>query len=120
MSIKQITIAVVSAFIGTAAMACPDHQQDAWSKFQDAGKYAAAPHGRAEVIADLEVYRKSGLAELDSVDSPEVFSADYRAAQVRYQAMRSSPDFTALVASIARQRGEAVATASGGSATAVQ
>lgn len=110
MRIKQVTIATLSLVIGTAAMACPGHQ-DVWSKFQDAGKYTIASLSRAEVIADLEIYRKSGLADLDTRDSPDVFGTDYQVAQARYQAMRASPEFTALVASIARDRGEVVATA---------
>ena len=80
----------------------------------------AGPRTRAEVIADLEVYRKSGLADLDSRDSPDVFGAGYQAAQARYQAMRVSPEFATLVSKIAKARGETVATASAGSGVVAQ
>ena len=52
---------------------------------------------RAEVLADLELYRESGLAQLD--DSPIVtsFSAEYQRAQRRYRELRASPRYAELV-----------------------
>ena len=64
---------------------------------------------RAEVLADLEIWRRSGLAGLQRGEaSPDTFSPQYREAHARYVAMRSSPEFAALVQSIARDRGEIV------------
>lgn len=119
MNMKQVAFAALSLLAGTAAMACADHQ-DASSKLHGSSQYTAMSRTRAEVIADLEVYRKSGLAELESRDSPDFFSADYQAAQARYQAMRASPEFAALVSKIAKARGETVATASAGSSAVTQ
>lgn len=110
MSIKQVTVAALALLVGTAAMACTDHQ-DAGSTFQTASPYTAAPRSRAEVIADLEIYRKSGLAEMDSRDDAQVFGAAYQTAQARYQALRASPEFASLVTKIAKARGESVSTA---------
>ncbi|MDY0746343.1 hypothetical protein SNE35_17660 [Paucibacter sp. R3-3] len=102
MRTQQFVTLALSLFIGTAAMAHPGH--------------ADGPTSRAEVIADLEIYRQSGLAELDGRDEPPVYGADYQAAQARYQALHASPAFAMRVARIAQQRGEAVATASSGAA----
>ena len=56
---------------------------------------------RAEVRADVEIWNRSGLAQLDRRESPNVFSDQYIQAQARYQAMKASPQFAALVQSIA-------------------
>jgi Domain of unknown function (DUF4148) len=66
----------------------------------------AAPKTRAEVIAELQIWRESGLAAMQSNDSADYFSRDYLVAQQRYEQMRASPHFAALVERIARERGE--------------
>lgn len=63
---------------------------------------------RAEVLADLQIWRRSGLAELSQLEVPPQSTAEYRAATARYDALRRSPEFAALVRSIAGQRGDAV------------
>lgn len=107
---KHITLllALVSA-LGTASaaeqlnghLADVDMPQSTW----------AAPRSRAEVIADLQIYRRSGLAALESSESPDTFSKSYYEAQARYFAMRNSAEFKQLVARIASARGETQATA---------
>ena len=85
--------------------------------------YDVVPHSyvatltRAEVLADLQIYRQSGLAELERVGegSADVFTPEHRRAQGRYAALRASPEFAALVQSIAQRRGESVTVS--GSAT---
>ncbi|MGA0610832.1 DUF4148 domain-containing protein [Caldimonas sp. KR1-144] len=62
---------------------------------------------RAEVIADLEIYRASGLAELESRDSVDFPGDRYAQARQRYLALRHSPSFDSRVVEIARMRGEA-------------
>lgn len=119
MNIKHVAIATLSLLAGTAAMACPDHLT-ASDKSQNAGQYITSSRTRAEVIADLEIYRKSGLAALDTRDSPETYSAEYQAAQARYQTLRASPEFASLVSKIAKARGEMVTTASAGSSVVAQ
>lgn len=70
---------------------------------------AAAPLSRAEVIADLVVWQQSGLGAMHAGDdTANVFGADYRAAQARYEALRRAPEFAQLVERIAREHGEPV------------
>lgn len=53
---------------------------------------------RAEVIADLHVWRLAGLAELNRGEqSPDTDSYEYRRAYATYAHLRSSSQFAALV-----------------------
>ena len=101
---KLITVLVAPLCVCTGAMA------------QGAGgaNPADAPVSRAEVLADLQIWRESGLAaEQQTGDrDPELFSDHYRAAEARYADMHASPSFAALVDRIARKRGEKVDIAS--------
>jgi hypothetical protein len=115
MNLKKIAVAAFATLVGTVAMA-----RDGQADGGDVSKYLPMPVSRAEVIADLDIYRRSGLAELDRAESPDVYGNAYIGAQARYTVLRASPDFKTLVAKIARERGEAVATASTGSGAAVQ
>jgi hypothetical protein len=56
------------------------------------------PLSRAEVMADLHIWRLSGMqAARYFSDYHDERNPQYQAALARYQAMRSSPDFAALV-----------------------
>ncbi|RZU02944.1 DUF4148 domain-containing protein [Rivibacter subsaxonicus] len=71
------------------------------------------PLTRAEVMADLQIWRESGLADLQKSEDPTAsFSAEYRQAQARYERMRASPQFAMLVAKFAGVRGEPLSSAS--------
>lgn len=64
---------------------------------------------RAEVLADMEIWRASGLADFDT--SPlgnHYLDEAYLAARDRYETLRASPQFSALVRAIAASRGEAL------------
>jgi hypothetical protein len=66
---------------------------------------AAAPASRAEVLADLQVWRESGLAEVQTGESAsDPTRNEYIAALNRYSAMRASPDFAQRVARIEREQ----------------
>jgi hypothetical protein len=80
------------------------------------------PHtlSRAEVLADIQIWRESGLAELQHSDMPDVYSAEYQRASAKYQALRKSPRFAELVQSIAAKRGEVVAGTTSNAAKTVQ
>ena len=69
---------------------------------------------RAEVLADLEIWRESGLAALELTGDGKYNNTDprYPAAQAKYEELRSSPRFAARVEQIARGRGKAVDSAS--------
>lgn len=54
---------------------------------------------RAEVLADLVVYRESGLQQLENSDLVSNFTPEYRAAQKRYQELRRSSRYAELVRS---------------------
>ena len=70
---------------------------------------ATVPLTRAEVLADLEIWRLSGMAGLGNGDadadpgSPQIASA-----LAKYHQMLESPEFAQRVMRIARRRGEAV------------
>jgi hypothetical protein len=66
---------------------------------------------RAEVLADLQVWRESGLALLAADPGQAPFTgSDYQQARTRYERMRASPGFAELVNTIARRKGEPVPT----------
>jgi hypothetical protein len=115
MNLKNITVAAFATLVGTIAMA-----RDGQAAGGDVSKYLPKPVSRAEVIADLEIYRRSGLDEFDRRESQDLFGSAYIHARARYMALRASPEFQSLVARIARERGEAVATASTGSGAAIK
>lgn len=54
---------------------------------------------RAEVIADLLVWRAAGLEALhrQTNQGPDTFSKEYKLAQTRYSYLRASPQFATLV-----------------------
>lgn len=59
---------------------------------------------RAEVLADLQVYRESGLEALERGEAVAYQSAEYAAAQAKYTQLRSSPYYATLVQRFASQR----------------
>ena len=63
---------------------------------------------RSEVLAEVHIWRQSGLAELDlqGEGRPDPSSPRYQAAQARYDALRAAPEFAVLVQRIAQERGE--------------
>jgi hypothetical protein len=75
---------------------------------------------RAEVQADLQVWKESGLAELQNGYTTAVLSPQYQRALARYTALRKSPRFDMLVLFNAAKRGEAVAGETPDAALAVQ
>jgi len=119
MLFKHLAAATLLALIASVATAAEMSTNDT-PQSADARAYLPMPRSRAEVIADLEIYRRSGLAELDHKESPDAFSNAYIAAQARYQALRASAEFKQLVARIARERGDALATASAASSPMAQ
>ena len=70
--------------------------------------HAVSTKSRAEVLADVEIWRKSGLDEFERSDEGRYsdFDPRYLAAKAKYQELRSSPQFAERVQQIARKRGE--------------
>jgi hypothetical protein len=52
---------------------------------------------RAEVQADLQIYRESGLAQLENGENVPFATPAYEAAQAKYAELRSSPYYASLV-----------------------
>ena len=105
MNIKHTAVTALAVLVTTAAMA-EARRNDVWARFDDAGDYMSKPRDRSEVLAEIEIWQRSGLAELDRREAPDTFSQQYLAALARYNAMRASPEFSSRVAAIARERGE--------------
>lgn len=99
--LKQTIAAATLAVIATVTLA----QGDARFTRQAAPEVAAT---RAEVLADLEIYRLSGLERYDRLESPDFGSPAYRAALKRYQDLRNSPKYSELVRTNASRLGERV------------
>jgi hypothetical protein len=66
---------------------------------------------RSEVLADMVIWRESGLAAAQAGESADPVSLAYLAAVKRYQSMRAAPQFADLVRRIARERGETLQVA---------
>lgn len=67
-----------------------------------------APPSRAEVLADLEIYRLSGLGVYDRPESPDFGSPAYLIAKKRYEDLRKSPKYAELVRAYVGRLGETV------------
>ena len=102
MRIKQL-IAITAAMLGTGAVVAQDATLGSWANATEPA--ATALRSRAEVQADLEIWKLSGLADLELRDSPNVFSERYRQASERYAVLRSSPQFVARVQSLTSSGG---------------
>ncbi|WP_280155819.1 DUF4148 domain-containing protein [Piscinibacter sp. XHJ-5] len=114
MSTKHLFAALVAG-LGVTATLAQEATPDVWAKFKDVT--LPQPRSRAEVLAELEIYRRSGLAELEHGEATDTFSRQYRLASARYAAMRSSQEFASLVQNIAKRRGEVVDVAAAPSTT---
>lgn len=102
MRIKQL-IAITAAMLGTGAVV--GQEATPGSSANATQPAATASRSRAEVQADLEIWKLSGLADLELRDSPDVFSERYRQASDRYAALRYSPQFAARVQALTSTRG---------------
>ena len=113
MSIKHLFAAVVTA-LGASTTLATEATPDVWTKFSNVT--LPQSRSRAEVLAELEIYRRSGLADLERGEATDFFSHQHRVASARYAAMRSSTQFASLVQTIAQRRGETVNVATVGTA----
>lgn len=74
-----------------------------------APRQCSAGLSRSAVLADIEIYRSSGLAALDRSEfSFKQPSPQRSAAEARYQQLRAAPDFEQRAVAIAQRRGERV------------
>ena len=105
MKFQRLTFLAPMAMLASIALSPQTHAQQYRSKSSPG---PAAPT-RAEVLADLQVWRASGLATFE-VDPSFLLvgSPSHQAARARYEQMRASPEFSALVQAIVTRTGEAL------------
>jgi hypothetical protein len=69
----------------------------------------ASTLSRAEVLAEYHLWRLAGLQALEAGDRGSDFETPaYRQAQAKYEWLRASPQFPALVAELSRRPGATV------------
>lgn len=66
----------------------------------------AAGPSRAEVLAELEIWRESGLPATECGDAADPTNPAHVEALARYHALRAAPRFAQIVDRIERARGE--------------
>ncbi len=100
---KTITLLITPLCIWTAALA-----QDSGGVNPLDPPIPAPVLTRAEVIADLQIWRESGAAALhrQNEGGTDYFSPAVLESVARYNSMRASPSFAMRVAKIAQERGE--------------
>jgi hypothetical protein len=98
MNLKSLIVAAVATATLGSAFAAPE--------FVDVSN-ARSGKSRAEVLADLEAYRASGLADLEGRMHVDWTSPQYETARRIYARLLTSDGFKQRVAAIAKQRGEA-------------
>lgn len=97
MKVRQLSLVTLLSLVASLAQPPLAH----------AHAQASAGITRAEVLADLQVWRSSGLAAFEKdLSLAEFHSREHQAARARYEQMRASPEFHALVQAIAMRRGE--------------
>ena len=96
----------VAITAGTAAMAQDSSQAAFDAKL---AREANSTLTRAEVLADLKLYRASGLLELQRKEAPDVGSAHYVQAQTNYLQLSGAQSMNASKAAVAPTRAEVVA-----------
>lgn len=101
MNIKQFVAIAITA-VGTGAALA---QINPISGTDITNHSLQSSRSRAEVLAELEIWQQSGLAELERRGDPNVFSEPYRQASARYAALRASPAFAARVQGLSRTGG---------------
>jgi len=98
MNVKSLIAAVVASATILPAFAGP--------QFVDVSS-GQTGKTRAEVLADLEAYRASGLAEQESRMHVDWTSPQYEMARRIYEGLLKSDSFKQRVIAIAKERGEA-------------
>ena len=101
MNLKSLIVAAVATASIVPAFAEPE--------FVDVSN-ARSGKSRAEVLADLEAYQASGLAELERRIYVDWTSPQYEMARRIYAGLTASDSFKQRVVAIAKQRGEAPAS----------
>ncbi|ANH68092.1 DUF4148 domain-containing protein [Mitsuaria sp. 7] len=84
---------IATALIALSAAAVPAFAQS----YSHLDPITQSQKSRAEVLADLEIYRESGLAAVDRTEDFDLSAGQRAKAQARYAELKSSPTYAALV-----------------------
>ena len=97
---------IATALIALSAAAVPAFAQS----YSHLDPITQGQKSRAEVLADLEIYRESGLAAVDRTEDFALNATQRAKAEARYAELKSSPKYTALVQRFAAKAGKGAAT----------
>ena len=104
MKLSKLTSALALVLLAGAAQAQPIS-----ITLPDDAELTEPTRSRAEVLAELHLWRISGLEAFSRGEAgPPVFSDAYRKAQARYAWLRASPQYAELVAELTRRPGATV------------
>jgi hypothetical protein len=84
---------IATALIALSAAAVPAFAQS----YSHLDPITQSQKSRAEVLADLEIYRESGLAAADRTEDFALNANQRAKAEARYAALKSSTTYAALV-----------------------
>jgi len=97
---------IASALIALSAAAVPAFAQS----YSHLDPITAGQKSRAEVLADLEIYRDSGLAAVDRTEDFTLNASQRAKAEARYAELKASPRYAALVQRFAAKEGKGAVT----------
>jgi hypothetical protein len=95
---------IAAALIALSAAAVPAFAQG----YSHLDPITQTQKSRAEVLADLEIYRESGLAAVDRTEDFALNATQRTQAEARYAALKSSPKYAELVQRFAAKEGKGV------------
>jgi len=84
---------IATALIALSAAAVPAFAQS----YSHLDPITQSQKSRAEVLADLEIYRESGLAAADRTEDFTLNASQRAQAEARYAELKASPKYAALV-----------------------
>jgi hypothetical protein len=97
---------IASALIALSAAASPVFAQS----YSHLDPITQSQKTRAEVLADLQIYRESGLAAVDRTEDFALNATQRSQAEARYAALKSSPKYAELVQRFAAKEGKGAVT----------
>ncbi|WP_431263341.1 DUF4148 domain-containing protein [Roseateles chitinivorans] len=97
---------IATALIALSAVAVPAFAQS----YSHLDPITQGQKSRAEVLADLEIYRESGLAAVDRTEDSSLELNQRVKAEARYAELKASPKYAALVQRFAAKEGKGAVT----------
>ena len=97
---------IASALIALSTAAVPAFAQS----YSHLDPITPSQKSRAEVLADLEIYRESGLAVVDRTEDFALNAGQRAQAEARYAALKASPKYAELVQRFAAKDTKGAAT----------